>query len=63
MAFVIKQRQVVADSWQLLKPAADGSPSSVPPAGDVIVPLAFWLERREAPAVPRRTARGVARQP
>ena len=47
MAFVIKQGQVVADSWLLLKPAADGSPSSVPPAGDVIVPLALWLERRE----------------
>lgn len=48
MAIVIKNRQIVADSWQLLKPAAKGSPSSVPPAGDVIVPLALWLEQREA---------------
>ena len=48
MAIVIKQRQVVADTWQLLKPAADGSPSVVPPDGDVIVPLALWLAQREA---------------
>jgi uncharacterized protein (DUF934 family) len=31
----------------LLKPAAGGSSSYVSPAGDVIVPLAFWLERRD----------------
>ena len=48
MATIIKHWQIVADSWQLLKPAADGSSSSVPPAGDVIVPLAFWLEQRDA---------------
>lgn len=47
MAFVIKHRQVVTDTWQLLKPAADGSPASVPD-GDVIVPLALWLKQREA---------------
>jgi uncharacterized protein (DUF934 family) len=48
MATIIKNRQIVADSWQLLKAAPKGSPSSVPPAGDVIVPLALWLEQRNA---------------
>jgi uncharacterized protein (DUF934 family) len=47
MATIIKDRQVITDTWQLLKPAADGSPPSVPTAGDAIVPLAFWLERRD----------------
>jgi uncharacterized protein (DUF934 family) len=47
MATIIKHRQIVTDSWQLLKPEAGGSSFSVPPAGDVIVPLAFWLERRD----------------
>lgn len=50
MAVIIRHRQIVADSWQLLKPAAGGSPSSVPPAGDVIVPLALWLEQRDTPS-------------
>ena len=48
MATIIRNRQIVADSWQLLEPAAKGSPSAVPPAGDVIVPLALWLEQRAA---------------
>jgi uncharacterized protein (DUF934 family) len=48
MATLIKHRQIVTDSWQQLKPEAGGSSFSVVPAGDVIVPLAFWLERREA---------------
>jgi len=48
MAFVIKQRQIAADSWKLLKPAADGSSPAIAPTGDIIVPLAFWLEQREA---------------
>jgi uncharacterized protein (DUF934 family) len=48
MAIVIRQRQVVADSWQLLKPAADDSAAQVPPDGDVVVPLAVWLKQREA---------------
>lgn len=48
MATIIKHRQIVADNWQLLKSAAGGSSFSVVPAGDVIVPLALWLEQREA---------------
>ncbi len=47
MATIIKHRKIVADSWQLLKPAVGGSSSYVSPAGDIIVPLAFWLERRD----------------
>ena len=47
MAVIIRQRQVVADNWQLLKPVADGS-LAVPAAGDVIVPLNVWLEQRDA---------------
>jgi uncharacterized protein (DUF934 family) len=47
MALIIKHRQVVADNWQLLKPAADGN-VAVPAAGDVIVPLALWLTQRDA---------------
>jgi len=47
MAVIIKQRQVVADNWQLLKPVVDGA-VVVPPAGDVIVPLALWREQRDS---------------
>lgn len=48
MAFVIKHRQIAADTWQLLKPGPDGKLPPAPQAGDVIVPLAMWLEQREA---------------
>lgn len=47
MATIIRQRQVVADNWQLLKPAADGS-LTVPADGDVIVPLGEWRGQRDA---------------
>ena len=47
MAAIIRQRQVVADSWQLLKPAADGT-VALPDDGDVIVPLAVWRSQRDA---------------
>ena len=47
MAFVIKHRRIVADTWRLLKLGPDGKLPPVPPAGDVIVPLALWLEQRE----------------
>jgi len=46
MADIIRNRQVASDSWRLLKPAADGSLPSVPQEGDVIVPLAVWLDQR-----------------
>jgi uncharacterized protein (DUF934 family) len=44
---LIRQRQVVPDNWQLLKPAADGS-IAIPSDGDVIVPLAVWRAQRDA---------------
>jgi uncharacterized protein (DUF934 family) len=48
MALIIRQRRIENDSWRLLKPAADGSAPSVPESGDIIVPLAAWLEQRNA---------------
>jgi uncharacterized protein (DUF934 family) len=45
MAVIIRQRQVVADNWQLLKPAAAGG-VAIPATGDVIVPLGLWREQR-----------------
>jgi uncharacterized protein (DUF934 family) len=47
MTTIIKHRQIVSDNWQLLRRAADGDALSVPSTGDVIVPLAIWLEQRE----------------
>jgi uncharacterized protein (DUF934 family) len=46
MAVLIKQRRVVADTWRLLKPGADGALPAVPERGDAIVPLALWVARR-----------------
>lgn len=43
---LIKDRQAAADPWQRLEPGADGSLPAVPPAGDVIVPLALWRSAR-----------------
>jgi len=37
----------VTDPWSLLKPPDDGSLPSVPPSGDIIVPLALWRQRRD----------------
>lgn len=47
MTDVIKDRKVVTDPWLLLKPQDDGSLPSVPPSGDIIVPLALWRQRRD----------------
>ena len=46
MASLIKARRVAQDSWQRLERAADGGFAVLPESGDVIVPLALWLERR-----------------
>ena len=40
MAMLIKDRRIVADSWQRLERGADGSLSALPEPGDFIVPLA-----------------------
>lgn len=47
MTDIIKNRQLAANSWQLLKPGADKSLPALPATGDVIVPLAQWLAQRE----------------
>jgi uncharacterized protein (DUF934 family) len=46
METLIKIRNVVRDSWQLLEPGADGALPAIPPEGDVIVPLALWQRER-----------------
>ena len=48
MATLIKDRNVVADPWLRLELSADGSLPPVPPAGDIIMPLALWQSRRKA---------------
>ena len=48
MTMIIKNRSVVADPWQLLKPGDDGTPPAVPLTGDIIVPLLLWRKEREA---------------
>ena len=48
MATLIKERRIAADSWRLLKRGPKGELPDAPTQGDFIVPLALWLERREA---------------
>jgi uncharacterized protein (DUF934 family) len=48
MATLIKEQRIVADSWRLLSRGPKGELPDVPEQGDVIVPLALWLERRDA---------------
>jgi uncharacterized protein (DUF934 family) len=43
MATLIKDRRIAEDTWQRLDVAADGK---LPEQGELIVPLAVWLERR-----------------
>jgi len=47
MATLIKERRIVADSWHRLERGPKGELPEVPARGDVIVPLALWLQRRE----------------
>ncbi len=58
MATLIKQRRIVTDSWQLLEPGADGTLPPVPESGDIIVPLAVWLDQRNV-LLPRPGRLGV----
>ena len=55
---LIKDRKPAADNWRLLEPGADGALPPLPPAGDVIVPLALWQASRDA-LVSRRGRVGV----
>ena len=49
MAEIIRNGQVVADDWQVLRPTPEAplAPESLPP-GRVIVPLAFWTAHADA---------------
>ena len=47
MATIIKNGQLVQDTWKLLEIAANGVPPAVPAEGDLIVPLAVWQRERE----------------
>ena len=44
MPKLIKNRAVVEDEWQLLREIPDQGL----PAGNIIVPLSYWLDQREA---------------
>ena len=55
MALIIKDGKVATDPWLRLELAADGSFPAVPPAGDIIVPLAMWLGMRDR--LPARSSR------
>jgi uncharacterized protein (DUF934 family) len=48
MATLIRNRRVVSDSWRLLSREPSGKSPEIPLSGDVIVPLAMWLEHRES---------------
>ena len=48
MATLINEQRIVADSWRLLSRGPKGELPGVPVQGDVIVPLALWLEHRDA---------------
>jgi len=48
MTQIIRQRQVVADDWRLLKTAADVVPQTLSDADKVIVPLGVWKAQRAA---------------
>jgi uncharacterized protein (DUF934 family) len=46
MPEIIRDNAVVADDWQVLRPAAETAPAEVAvPEGRVLVPLATWLGR------------------
>lgn len=46
MAVIIKNRQLAANDWRRLEPAADGGLPPLPATGDVIVSLAQWQAQR-----------------
>lgn len=46
MRKIIKDRQIVEDQWQTIKPGDDGAYPEIAEAGDIIVPLDLWLARK-----------------
>ena len=61
MATLIKNKRIAPDSWQQLKPAAEGGSltltAGVPLTGDWIVPFAIWNEQRSQVAGHERSGR------
>jgi len=47
MPTLIKERRIVTDSWRLLECSSIREMSEIPATGDIVVPLALWLARRE----------------
>jgi len=47
MATLIKEQRIVADTWRLLSRGPKGELPEAPAQGDVVVPLALWLAKRE----------------
>jgi uncharacterized protein (DUF934 family) len=47
MATLIRERRIVSDNWRLLERGPSGELPQIPAGGEVIVPLALWLARRE----------------
>ncbi len=47
MPEIILRDTVVSDDWQVVRPV-EGQPANLP-AGKIIVPLAVWLEQKDAP--------------
>ncbi len=52
---LIRNKRIVPDSWQQLKPATEGGLPDVPLTGDWIVPFAIWNE--QGSQVSQRTGR------
>jgi uncharacterized protein (DUF934 family) len=58
MTSIIKNRSVVTDDWQVVRPGADGELPAVDalPAGRIVVPFSLWKTAREALAAARGAA-------
>jgi len=48
MGTLIKEQRIVTDSWRLLERGPQSEVPDVPMQGDIVVPLALWLARRDA---------------
>jgi uncharacterized protein (DUF934 family) len=48
MATLIRNAKLAHDSWQRLEPDADGGLPSIPPQGDLLVPLKLWQSSSSA---------------
>ncbi|CAG9229435.1 Oxidoreductase probably involved in sulfite reduction [Paraburkholderia tropica] len=61
MALIIKNREIVEDSWQVVRAAEDGVLPDVAalPAGKVLVPFAYWQANRDALAARGKDELGV----